>query len=252
MKGPVSRSSLRPFTLALSPLEPPLSAILALFNFIRHIDKELLHMTQTMGPSLYFVLFAIVFAETGLVVTPFLPGDSLLFAVGVLCAMDPVRLGLPADGFVPTLPVAMAVLFSAALIGDCVNYSLGKFIGPKVFNSESSRLLNKKHLIKTQLFYEKYGHKTIIMARFVPIVRTFAPFVAGVGQMKFRRFITFSLVGASLWVGLLVPLGYFFADTEIVKKRFDLVIIMIIFISVLPMLIEIIRERGKTAPATEG
>ncbi len=231
-----------------------MSAILALIDFIRHIDAHLMNMTRTMGPSLYLVLFAIVFAETGLVVTPFLPGDSLLFSIGVLCAMDPVRLGVPADGFVPSLPVAMAILFAAALTGDCVNYFAGRFVGPKVFTSENSRLLNKKHLVKTQLFYEKYGTKAIIMARFVPIVRTFAPFVAGIGQMKFPRFITFSVVGASLWVGLLVPLGYLFADSEIVKKRFDLVVIAIIFISVLPMLIEILRERmkPKSAPATEG
>ncbi|HXK19734.1 MAG TPA: VTT domain-containing protein [Polyangiaceae bacterium] len=232
-----------------------MSAILALFDFIRHIDKHLVHMTQTMGPSLYLVLFAIVFVETGLVVMPFLPGDSLLFAVGVLCHMDPVRLNLPADGFVPSLPVSMLLFFAAALTGDCVNYFIGKFIGPKVFSSESSRLLNKKHLLRTQLFYEKYGSKTIIMARFVPIVRTFAPFVAGVGQMKFPRFITFSVVGAALWVGLLMPLGYFFADTEIVKKRFELVIMAIIFISLLPMIIEIgrgwLKSRG-AAPAAEG
>jgi len=192
-----------------------------------------------------------VFAETGLVIMPILPGDSLLFSIGVLCAMDPVRLGLPLDGFVPSLPVAMAVLFAAALTGDCVNYFAGRFVGPKVFNSETSRLLNKKHLVKTQLFYEKYGSKAIIMARFVPIVRTFAPFVAGIGQMKFPRFITFSLVGATLWVGLLVPLGYKFADSEIVKKRFELVVMGIIFISVLPMLIEIGREwlKSRSAPA---
>jgi membrane-associated protein len=222
-----------------------LSAILALFDFIRHIDKHLVHMTQTMGPMLYAALFLIVFAETGLVVTPFLPGDSLLFAIGVLCAMDPVRLGLPADGFVPSLPVCMLLLFCAALTGDCVNYFVGKFVGPKVFSSERSRLLNKKHLVKTQLFYEKYGSKTIIMARFVPIVRTFAPFVAGIGKMEFRRFITFSVVGAALWVSLLMPLGYFFADTEIVKKRFELVIMAIIFLSILPMIIEVVRERMK-------
>ncbi len=230
-----------------------MSPILALLDFIRHIDKHLVHMTQTMGPSLYFALFAIVFVETGLVVMPFLPGDSLLFAIGVLCAMDPVRLGLPADGFVPSLPVVMAVLFTAALMGDCVNYFAGRFVGPRVFNSETSRLLNKKHLVKTQLFYEKYGSKAIIMARFVPIVRTFAPFVAGIGQMKFQRFITFSVVGAALWVGFLVPLGYMFADSEIVKKRFELVIMGIIFISILPMLIEILRERMKPkSAAAEG
>jgi membrane-associated protein len=230
-----------------------LSPILALFDFIRHIDKHLMGMTQTMGPSLYLVLFAIVFAETGLVVTPFLPGDSLLFSVGVLCAMDPVRLGLPADGFVPSLPVAMLVLFVAAVLGDGVNYHVGKLLGPKVFNSEKSRLLNKKHLIKTQLFYEKYGSKTIIIARFVPIVRTFAPFVAGIGQMQYRRFVLFNLIGAALWVGLLTPLGYFFADTEIVKKRFELVVMAIIFLSVLPMLIEIGREWWKSrSQATAG
>jgi membrane-associated protein len=228
-----------------------LSAILALLDFIRHTDVHLMNMTRTLGPSLYLVLFAIVFAETGLVIMPILPGDSLLFSIGVLCAMDPVRLGLPLDGFVPSLPVAMAVLFAAALTGDCVNYFAGRFVGPKVFNSETSRLLNKKHLVKTQLFYEKYGSKAIIMARFVPIVRTFAPFVAGIGQMKFPRFITFSLVGATLWVGLLVPLGYKFADSEIVKKRFELVVMGIIFISVLPMLIEIGREwlKSRSAPA---
>ena len=228
-----------------------MSAILALFDFIRHIDKHLVHMTQTMGPSLYFVLFAIVFAETGLVVTPFLPGDSLLFAIGVLCAMDPVRLGLPADGFVPSLPVAMLILFVAAVLGDGVNYHVGKFLGPKVFSSEKSRFLNKKHLVKTQLFYEKYGPKTIIIARFVPIVRTFAPFVAGIGQMQYRRFVMFNIVGAALWVGLLVPLGYMFAATEIVKKRFELVIMAIIFLSILPMIIEIIREKMKPSPAPE-
>jgi membrane-associated protein len=232
------------------------NAILAVIDFIRHIDQHLVHMTQTMGSSLYWVLFAIVFAETGLVVVPFLPGDSLLFAVGVLCAMDPARLNLPADGFMPSLGVAWLVMFVAAVLGDAVNYQVGKFLGPKVFNSETSRLLNKKHLVKTQLFYEKYGPKAIIIARFVPIVRTFAPFVAGIGKMSYARFGLFNVLGALLWTGLLLPLGYFFADTEIVKKRFELVIFAIIFLSVLPMLIEIWRERGKTkaaaAPAAEG
>ena len=231
-----------------------MSAILALFDFIRHIDKHLVHMTQTMGPSLYLALFAIVFVETGLVIMPFLPGDSLLFAIGVLCHMDPVQLQLPANGFMPSLPVAMLLLFAAALTGDCVNYFVGKFVGPKVFSSESSWLLNKKHLVRTQLFYEKYGTKTIVMARFVPIVRTFAPFVAGIGQMKFRRFISFSVVGAALWVGFIMPLGYFFADTEVVKKHFELVILAIIFISVLPMIVEITRGWWKSraaAPAAE-
>ncbi|MBX3126192.1 MAG: VTT domain-containing protein [Polyangiaceae bacterium] len=223
--------------------------ILLHFDFIRHIDRHLSHMTQTMGPSLYVVLFLIVFAETGLVVTPFLPGDSLLFAVGVLCAMDPVWLGLPAGGFVPSLPVVCVILFVAAVLGDTANYHVGKYVGPKVFTSEKSWLLNKKHLIRTQRFYEKYGSKTIIIARFVPIVRTFAPFVAGIGGMHYRRFIAFNVIGAALWVGLLVPLGYLFADTQIVKERFELVIMAIILLSVLPMVIEIGREWLKPNPA---
>jgi membrane-associated protein len=227
-----------------------LNAILAVIDFIRHIDKHLVEMTQTMGSSLYWALFAIVFAETGLVVVPFLPGDSLLFAVGVLCAMDPVQLNLPADGFMPSLGVCWAVMFVAAVLGDAVNYQVGKYLGPRVFSSETSRFLNKKHLVKTQLFYEKYGPKTIIIARFVPIVRTFAPFVAGIGNMGYARFALFNVVGALLWTGLLLPLGYVFADTEIVKKHFELVIFAIIGISVLPMVIEVLRERAKSKAVT--
>jgi membrane-associated protein len=227
-----------------------LSPLLALFDFIRHVDVHLVKMTQSMGPTLYAALFAIVFVETGLVVLPFLPGDSLLFSVGVLCAMDPVRLGVTPGGFMPSLPVAMLVLFLAAVLGDAANYHIGKFLGPKVFSSEKSWLLNKQHLIKTQLFYEKYGNKAIILARFVPIVRTFAPFVAGIGKMQYRRFVLFNLIGAAVWVTLLVPLGYFFADTEVVKKHFELVIMAIIFLSVLPMMIEIGREWLKPKSAT--
>lgn len=231
-----------------------MSPILALIDFIRHVDKHLVEMTQSLGPTLYVVLFGIVFVETGLVVLPFLPGDSLLFAVGVLCAMDPARLGIAPGGFMPSLPVVMVLMFAAAVLGDAVNYHIGKFLGPKVFSSEKSWLLNKKHLVKTQLFYEKYGNKTIILARFVPIVRTFAPFVAGIGNMQYRRFVLYNIVGAAIWVALLVPLGYFFADTEIVKQRFELVILAIVFLSVLPMIVEIGREWLKpkgTAPAAD-
>lgn len=227
-----------------------MSPLLAIIDFIRHIDKHLVTMTQDVGPALYAVLFGIVFAETGLVVIPFLPGDSLLFSVGVLCAMDPARLGIAPGGFMPSLPVAMIVLFVAAVLGDATNYHIGKYLGPKVFSSERSWLLNKKHLVKTQLFYEKYGNKTIILARFVPIVRTFAPFVAGIGNMQYRRFVVYNIVGAAIWVGLLVPLGYVFADTEIVKKRFELVVLAIVFLSVLPMIIEIGREWLKPKPTT--
>jgi membrane-associated protein len=230
------------------------SAIHAVLDFLKHTDKYLVLWTQTMGPSLYLILFAIVFAETGLVVLPFLPGDSLLFAIGVLCAMDPAQLNLPTGGFMPSLPTTMAVLFAAAVLGDGVNYHVGKFIGPKVFASEKSWLLNKKHLIKTQLFYEKYGNKAIILARFVPIVRTFAPFVAGIGKMEYRRFVLFNVIGAAIWVCLLVPLGYAFADSEIVKKRFELVILAIVFLSVLPMIIEIGRGwlKGRAGAPAEG
>jgi membrane-associated protein len=230
------------------------SAIHAVLDFLKHTDKYLVLWTQTMGPSLYLVLFGIVFAETGLVVLPFLPGDSLLFAIGVLCAMDPAQLKLPTGGFMPSLPVTMAVLFAAAVLGDGVNYHVGRFIGPKVFASENSWLLNKKHLVKTQLFYEKYGNKAIILARFVPIVRTFAPFVAGIGKMEYRRFLLFNVIGAAIWVSLLVPLGYAFADSEIVKKRFELVILAIVFLSVLPMIIEIGRGwlKGRAGAPAEG
>jgi membrane-associated protein len=227
----------------------------AIIDFILHINVHLIEMTQSMGPWLYVALFAIVFVETGLVVVPLLPGDSLLFATGVLCAMDPVELGIAPGGFMPSLPVAMIVLFAAAVLGDAANYHIGKFLGPKVFSGEKSWLLNKKHLLKTQLFYEKYGSKTIILARFVPIVRTFAPFVAGIGKMQYRRFVLFNVIGAGVWVTLLVPLGYFFADSEIVKKRFELVILAIVFISVLPMAIEIGRDWLKpkaASPAADG
>lgn len=222
-----------------------MSFILSIWDFIRHIDKHLVEMAQTLGPGLYVVLFLIVFAETGLVVTPFLPGDSLLFAVGVLCAME----GSPLN-----LVVACIVLLVAAVLGDAVNYHIGRVVGPKVFTSQTSRLLNKKHLVRTQLFYEKHGPKTIIIARFVPIVRTFAPFVAGIGQMQYRRFFVYNVAGAMLWVLLLVPLGYVFADTEIVKNRFELVIFAIIFLSILPMVVEFLRERARAKrgePAAE-
>lgn len=212
-----------------------MNAILAVIDFIRHIDKHLVEMTQTMGPSLYWALFAIVFAETGLVVLPFLPGDSLLFAVGVLCAMDPQRLGLSADGFMPSLGVCWAVMFVAAVLGDAVNYQVGKYLGPKVFSSETSRFLNKKHLVKTQLFYEKYGPKTIIIARFVPIVRTFAPFVAGIGSMTYARFTLFNVIGALAWVVSLTLAGYWFGNMPWIKQNLTAVIVAIILLSLVPV-----------------
>jgi membrane-associated protein len=211
--------------------------ILSFWDYITHLNVHLKDLGVTMGPWLYVLLFVIVFAETGLVVTPFLPGDSLLFAVGTLCALP----GMPLS-----IALVMPLLMVAAILGDAVNYAVGHKLGPAVFRSESSRFLNKKHLLKTQSFYERYGGKTIIIARFVPIIRTFAPFVAGVGRMSYRRFLSFNVVGAVVWVGLLVPVGYAFAYNQFVQKQFHYVIFAIIFISILPALVEIAREYMKS------
>ncbi len=203
-----------------------------------HLDKHLNEWAGALGSGLYGILFLIVFCETGLVVTPFLPGDSLLFAVGALSATA----GSPIS-----LPLVMVLLFAAAVIGDAVNYAIGRRLGPAVFKSEGSLLFNKKHLLRTQAFYETHGGKTIIIARFMPIIRTFAPFVAGIGQMQYRRFAVFNVVGAALWVVLLGGLGRAFGETPFVKNNFERVILGIIFISVLPMLIEIVRARRTPA-----
>ena len=183
--------------------------------------------------NIYIVLFAIVFAETGLVVVPFLPGDSLLFAIGAIAAKG---VGL-------NLTLVIALLIAAAILGDAVNYWIGYKLGPKVFSRESSRLLNKKHLLRAQEFYDKYGGKTIILARFVPVVRTFAPFVAGIGKMNFLRFWMFNIIGGAAWVLACVLAGVFFGQFEFVKKHFELVLIAIVFISVLPMVYELLRAR---------
>jgi membrane-associated protein len=207
--------------------------ILRFWDVITHLNVHLVDWARDMGGWLYVVLFLIIFCETGLVVTPFLPGDSLLFAVGALCALDgsPLLVGL----IVPLLIVA-------AVVGDAVNYSAGRHIGPRVFTSETSWLLNKKHLARTQAFYEKYGGKTIIIARFIPIIRTFAPFVAGIGHMRYRRFGAFNVIGALAWVGLFIPAGYLFGNQPYVQKNFHLVIFAIIGLSVMPAAIEILRE----------
>src|SRR3954454_7307771 len=181
--------------------------------------------------TLYVVLFAIVFCETGLVVTPFLPGDSLIFAIGAVAARE---IGV-------SISIVAPLLVCAALVGDNVNYWLGRRLGPAVFRREDSRLLNKKHLVKAQSFYEKYGSKTIILARFVPIVRTFAPFVAGIGRMNYGRFLAFSVVGAVLWVSICLAAGYFLGSRPFFKKHFELVILAIIVISLVPMAWEVWR-----------
>ncbi len=209
-------------------------------NLIRHLDKELEGLSQSLGNWMYVVLFAVVFCETGLIVTPFLPGDSLLFAVGALIA-------LPGAGL--SFPLMFALLTVAAVLGDAVNYRVGKSIGPRVFRSEKSRLLNKDHLLKAQRFYEKHGGKAIFLARFVPIVRTFAPFVAGAGKMNYARFWMFNISGAITWVGLCLTAGYIFGNMKIVKENFSLVMLGIIFLSIVPIAIEWWRDRRETKTA---
>jgi membrane-associated protein len=219
---------------------PEMETLRHIVDVFLHLDLHLNEWAGDLGPWTYVLLFAIVFAETGLVVTPFLPGDSLLFAVGALAATE----GSPID----VVFVAL-LLIVAAVLGDAVNYSIGKYLGPKVFARESSRLLNKEHLVRTQRFYEKHGGKTIILARFVPIVRTFAPFVAGIGRMEYRRFGLFNITGGMVWVVLFVASGYGFGNISAVKRNFQYVILAIIVLSVLPIVFEWWRARAakKTA-----
>jgi membrane-associated protein len=217
-----------------------------LVDIVLHLDKHLNEWATQLGPWLYVLLFAIVFCETGLVVTPFLPGDSLLFAVGALSATP----GSPID------PVLTALLLLvAATLGDAVNYAIGHQVGPRVFSRPKSLLFNTEHLRRAQRFYERYGGKTIILARFVPIIRTFAPFVAGIGAMSYRRFGAYNVMGAALWIGLLLPLGYALGNTKVVQERFHLVILAIIGISILPAVVELVRawreQRALKAQATE-
>jgi membrane-associated protein len=205
-----------------------------LIDIALHLDRYLKDLVPEYGGWIYAILFLIVFCETGLVVTPILPGDSLLFAIGALAGAGSL-----------SLIGVQCTLLGAALCGDNTNYFIGYFIGPKLFKRES-RLLSRKHLEKTHTFYERYGGKTIVIARFVPIVRTFAPFVAGLGRMTYRRFLSFSIIGALLWVILITLAGYFFGRLEVVKKNFSLVVLLIIFISILPAIIEFLRERRRT------
>ncbi|UQZ89639.1 DedA family protein [Deltaproteobacteria bacterium Smac51] len=207
--------------------------LMSLIDFIVHIDVHLADLVSTYGWQTYLILFVIVFWETGVVIWPFLPGDSLLFAAGSISALP----GTPLD------PVYLFLLLStAAILGDTANYWIGHFIGPKAFKKDG-RFLKKKYLEKTQSFYEKYGARTIIIARFVPIVRTFAPFVAGIGQMHYRRFIIYNVLGAVLWNMLFISAGYFFGNLDVVKKNFSLVILVIIILSCLPMAVEFIRAK---------
>jgi membrane-associated protein len=203
-----------------------------------HLDQHLNEWAVTLGPWLYALLFLIVFCETGLVVTPFLPGDSLLFAVGALASLDGSPIGLPQVGL---------LLIVAAVLGDAANYSIGAYLGPAVFTSERSRLLNKQHLVRTQLFYERHGGKTIFLARFVPIIRTFAPFVAGIGRMRYGYFATYNVTGAISWVLSFLVAGYFFGQLPAVKRNFQFVILGIIGVSLIPVVTEFVRARRDAA-----
>jgi membrane-associated protein len=198
------------------------------WDFIVHINLHLTELVRDYGAWTYGILFLIVFAETGLVVTPFLPGDSLLFAAGAICASDPPPLSVWGLG---------VVLFVAAVLGDTVNYHIGKFIGPPAFSGRF-RFLKRDHLTRTQQFFEKYGAKAIVLARFVPIVRTFAPFVAGVGTMHYPTFLFYNVFGAALWVGIFLGGGYLIGQHEFVQKNFHVVTVLIILISVIPIIIE--------------
>jgi len=211
---------------------------LTFIDFIIHIDVHLAEIVSDYGWQTYLILFIIVFWETGVVIWPFLPGDSLLFAAGSIAALP----GTPLE------PLTLFLLLStAAILGDTTNYWIGHFVGPKAF-SKDGRFLKKKYLDKTQAFYEKYGARTIVIARFVPIVRTFAPFVAGIGKMHYRRFIIYNVAGAILWNALFISAGYYFGNLEVVRSNFSLVILAIIILSCLPMVVEFIRVKlSKTA-----
>jgi len=202
-------------------------------DFILHLDTKLPEIIQNYGTWTYGILFAIIFMETGFVVTPFLPGDSLLFAAGTFAGLGSLN---------PWL--LWGLLFVAAVVGDTVNYWIGHTIGPRAFD-QNIRFLKRDYLDRTQEFYEKHGGKTIVLARFVPIVRTFAPFVAGVGTMNYSRFIVYNVVGGFVWTGIFIWLGYFFGNMPFVQKNFELVIIIIILVSVLLMVVEYFRNRGK-------
>ncbi len=221
-------------------MQPHASLIQTLLDLFFHLDAHLNQWATMMGSWLYLLLFAIIFGETGLVVTPFLPGDSLLFAVGALAALEgsPLQVGW-----------LLFLLALAGLVGNWVNYAIGYKVGPRVFASEKSKLFNKAYLFKAQAFYEKYGGRAIVLARFVPIIRTFAPFVAGIGKMRFLRYSIYNLVGTIAWVFAFVLGGYYFGNLAPVKRNFHYVIVAIVVISVMPGVIEYWREKRKATPS---
>jgi membrane-associated protein len=219
-----------------------LDIIAQLFDFILHIDKHLGEIIQQYRTWSYLILFFIIFAETGFVFTPFLPGDSLIFAAGTFAAIGAFNIG-----------ILFCVLASASICGDTTNYWIGNFIGPKIFQREKIRFLKKEYLTKTHIFYEKHGGKTIILAKFMPIIRTFAPFVAGIGSMTYRRFIIFNVTAAIIWIGIFLSLGYYFGNLPFVKNNFSIVILAIIIVSVMPGIVKFIQHKffNKAKPASE-
>lgn len=206
-----------------------------IIDFILHIDVHMSGLIRNYGVWTYLILFIIIFCETGLVVTPFLPGDSLLFAAGTFAAIDALNVGW-----------VLILLAAASIGGDTTNYSIGNFVGPKIFQKEKVRFLKKEHLDRTHQFYEKYGGKTIIIAKFIPIIRTFAPFVAGIGAMTYWKFISYNVIGGTVWVSICVLMGYFFGNLPVVRENFSLVILAIIIISVMPGIIEFLRQYFKS------
>jgi len=203
-----------------------------LIEFVLHLDRHLHELVLHYGTWVYGILFLIIFAETGLVIMPLLPGDSLLFAAGAVAATG---------GLDPHLLVILLII--AAISGDTVNYSIGHYVGPRVFSQTQSRWLNPQHLQRTHHFYQKHGGKTVVLARFLPIIRTFAPFVAGVGAMNYLRFLMYNIIGGVVWVSSFVYMGYFFGNLPIVKENFTLLILAIIVISLLPLVIEFFKHR---------
>jgi membrane-associated protein len=203
-----------------------------LIDFVLHLDEHLNLVINNYGIWCYLLFFIIIFAETGLVVTPFLPGDSLLFALGALSAAGSLKVGW-----------LFAILVTAAILGDSANYAIGKYFGQLILKKEGAWFLKKEHIERTHRFYEKYGAKTIVLARFVPIVRTLAPFIAGVGKMTYLKFLSYNVIGGILWIALFVFGGFFFGNIPVIKRNFTLVIFVIIIISILPAVIEVIRQK---------
>jgi membrane-associated protein len=208
--------------------------IIYIADFFIHLDRHLGVIIQALGSWTYVIFFLVIFCETGLVVTPFLPGDSLLFGLGTFAALGLLE-----------IEWLLILLSIAAVTGNMVNYSIGQFVGPKVFHKENVRFLNREYLDRTHRFYEKHGGKTIVIARFIPIIRTFAPFVAGIGKMTYTRFTLYNVLGSIAWVTIFIVGGYYFGNLPVVKRNFTIVIFAIIIISVLPIIFEYIRHRSR-------